>query len=604
MALSGSFYGYITGGSGDTTSRIRFDWNVFEQSVNDRTSSISWQLVFDDTSSNESTIGTYHNIKSVQILSEGAVAYYSNEYEGRFYHEDVIDSGTLVVPHELNGALTWDVSFTVHLYRDGTSYNVGSTTQHIEINSVAVASRVTVNSGVIGSNVVISIAKADSTYLHTLSYAFGDLNETILEMSDKGGVLWTIPTSFYNQIPNSTYGIGEIYCDTYTSTGKYVGTSFMSFRASVGDIKPEVTVTIEEADQAVKAITGGNYFLQFMSDAKYEITATALHGASIKSYSVKNGSTTYDTASGTFTDVADGVFEVIVTDSRGLITTVTVTKVVNGYTKVTSNLTLSNLDPNGTVDMTVSGNYFNRDFYNAAKPNSLTVTVDCLDPNGNTTTKTVEVTLYDDYTYRGTVKFTGLDYKLTYYMTAHAADLLTSASSAQVIVTFVPVFDWSKTDFRFNVPITKIGDYEFADFICEVGETSMGSNGKWYWRKWASGRAECTGSRNFGVYNISKNSVGMYRGAVLSQDFPAGLFVDEPHYINMKFKHSKSSTSEGTYAAIVSYVGTDQALGETITYPSATNTGTFALCLPSNTTGVNITLPASHICFEVVGRWK
>lgn len=595
MATSGKLQTNIVMGD----CRVAFYWNVIEQSVNDNTSTISWKLVLE---CDPVTPGAIHRAGAIDLRFDSETVFSRASYTE---HEtgDIIASGTKVVTHNTNGSKTFKVKLDMQLGSYSGTESVFFT-GNVILNDIPRASRVTVNSGVIGTNTIITISKAQSHYTHTLSYAFGDFNEDIVEKTDETTITWTIPMSFYNQIPNRTYGTGEIYCYTYDGN-TLIGVSFASFRASAGDVKPIVELSVVENDATVKSVTGGSYLLQYTSDAKYTIDATALYGATIESYSITNGSTTYTTPTGVFEDVVDEYYTVIVTDSRGLSTTLETRKVTNKYVKVTCNLSLQNLDTeDGSVTMSVNGNYFNRDFYSSTKPNQLTLSIDCFDSEGTkVVTKTLTPSLYEN-TYSVSVKFEDLDYKEGYKMVAYAADLITSATSAEVPVAFVPVFDWSKTDFKFNVPITKIGEYNFADFVIEYGETAMGTNGKWYWRKWASGRAECTGSRNFGAYNIGKNATGMLRGTVLSQDFPAGLFVDEPHYINMKFKHSQSSASEGKWGAIVTYVGTDQALGETITYPSATNTGTFALCLPTNALGTTVTLPATHICFEVVGRWK
>ena len=149
--------------------------------------------------------------------------------------------------------------------------------------------------------------------------------------------------SFYNQIPNRTYGTGEIYCYTYDGN-TLIGVSFATFRASAGDVKPIVELSVVENDETVKSVTGGSYLLQYTSDAKYTIDATALYGATIESYSITNGSTTYTTPTGVFEDVVDEYYTVIVTDSRGLSTTLETRKVTNKYVKVTCNLSLQNLD--------------------------------------------------------------------------------------------------------------------------------------------------------------------------------------------------------------------------------------------------------------------
>ena len=62
----------------------------------------------------------------------------------------------------------------------------------------------------------ISIDSKSSSFSHTLLYSFGDLSGTIPSLN------WTIPTSFYNKIPNSPSGTCTITCITYLN-GNEIG---------------------------------------------------------------------------------------------------------------------------------------------------------------------------------------------------------------------------------------------------------------------------------------------------------------------------------------------------------------------------------------------
>ena len=61
---------------------------------------------------------------------------------------------------------------------------------------------------------------------------------------------------------------------------------------------------------------------------------------------------------------------------------------------------------------------------------------------------------------------------------------LKTHSQVEITIKAKPIFDWSGTDFNFNVPI--FVDGVELDYIVE-----QGTNNGWDYVKWNSGRAEC-----------------------------------------------------------------------------------------------------------------
>ena len=124
-----------------------------------------------------------------------------------------------------------------------------------------------------------------------------------------------------------------------------------------------------------------------------------------------------------------------------------------------------------------------------------------------------------------------------------------------------------------------------SDFIVETGSESMGSNGTWYWRKWASGKAECYGCRDFGRINIG-TVWGTYlrRSEVFSQNLPTNLFNATPYVVDIQLVNS-------TYGGWVSKYENGA--------PSKVSTGNFVVVHP-----VGATNSATYIGFHIIGGWK
>lgn len=132
---------------------------------------------------------------------------------------------------------------------------------------------------------------------------------------------------------------------------------------------------------------------------------------------------------------------------------------------------------------------------------------------------------------KGDIEFiphVGTDETITVEVRAYDIDISRAVYYSQTI-RFTPTFDWSKSDFNFNVPVNapglSIGHVPVADFVKE-----QGTNDIWSYRKWNSGITECwcvaTGSVALG-----SQVAGFYQGAVnVNYPFtfsePPTVFVD------------------------------------------------------------------------------
>jgi hypothetical protein len=477
--------------------------------------------------------------------------------------------------------------------------------------------RVYCTDGYIGETVRINIGTyADGAYSYNLEYAFGDTNGTIAtDVYQNDTLTWTIPEDFYYQLPNSKSGPAQILFDVYDSKGALVHSGYADFTIMVRDnttTRPTFTVSFAEADPKVAAITTSG--IKYVSDTEYSINnAKGYKGATIVSYRAQNGEQVLTSSKGIFYDVTSTNYHFIVTDSRGISNSIIYTRNLNDYIRLTCNMWLEEVDAqSNTITLGLDGNYHNGDFYAVNSNNSLTLRVDLVDKDNQTITKTVVPTISGNK-YTATVTFDGIDYRMVYEATGFADDRISSVKSKTVLCVGKPVFDWSNEDFRFNVPISSIDGYNFADFVIEYGEEAMGSNGTWYWRKWKSGRAECYGSRNFGRVSVEEQfasgaSYMGYHSYPFNQPLPKGLFIDTPETIDIRLKYGGTATTPSTIGGYITIMGESEGEnynGYSLVVPSKDNTGSFVIAHPHGTfnTFGNI-MPASHIGFNVIGRWK
>lgn len=407
---------------------------------------------------------------------------------------------------------------------------------------------------------------------------------------------------------------------------------------SVVDIKPETI-----------ALTGNaNIFVRYESMVEFSTGATASKHASIVSQSVQCGSKTiYNLYNGIIDDIESGSFIFNASDSRGLhanqvvITNAAIIEYIKPTISQVVEIELSG-ETGAAITVSVKGNCFNGTF--GAVDNELILQVryssgknelgEWFNLSGTPT--------FNGNTYELTAVFSGLKYDSSYTFQCRAIDKLNVVETQSYTIKLLPVFDWSETDFNFNVPvnidadslnmhnetiirhnaaanntviaatgghiylrpggtnnttgetvINPDGSIKFGgsvdlseslvDYIVESGEQEMGSNGTWYWRKWASGKAECYGCRNFGNMAVNTAWGGLFRSAILTQDLPDDVFVRTPDSININIVNANFG----------GWICKHEQ-----TAPSAATTGSFIFVRPASAT-----VSPTYIGFYVIGDW-
>jgi hypothetical protein len=243
----------------------------------------------------------------------------------------------------------------------------------------------------------------------------------------------------------TVYKTNEIY-DVVQRNFTVVGCN-PSLNPTVKDIKPETL-----------ALTGDeNTFVRYESMAEFAINATASKGATIVSQSVTCGSKTISNLpNGVIDDVESGTFIFNVTDSRSMGASSSVFKNLVEYVKPTCyqkvEIEISG-ETGANIKVTANGSYYNGSF--GAADNTLKLEVRHTDGNdnwGEWQTLSGSPT-FNGTTYELTATLTGFDYGNAYIFQCRATDKLNVVQSSQYTIRMMPVFDWSETDFNFNVPV-------------------------------------------------------------------------------------------------------------------------------------------------------
>lgn len=254
-----------------------------------------------------------------------------------------------------------------------------------------------------------------------------------------------------NAIPDSKSMSVRFYLRT-TISGTYYY-SYITKTLTITNANPTISPTIQDTNSTTLALTGSaDTIVKYFSNAAITIGAAAIKGATLESQKASCGGKSITSASGTLNAVESGTFVFTAKDSRNNSTTKTVNKTFVDYVKLTANFK-PQITVDGVITFTVSGNYFNGSFGSAS--NTLNAYYRYKAEDGEYGDWVELSTSIYSTTYESQVSFTipDFNYKNTYTFQIKANDKLMSLDAKEYVITALPVFDWSKDDFKFNVPI-------------------------------------------------------------------------------------------------------------------------------------------------------
>ena len=480
----------------------------------------------------------------------------------------------------------------------------------------------------------------------TYTFDFTEQEREILRVKAQGSD--TVPIYYLTKTTRQVTYSSTNYVETVDLIG-----STQRVLTVVG-CNPSLNPTVKDVNSDTLALTGDeNTFIRYESMAEFAINAVASKHATIVSQSVQCGSKKISNLPyGVIDDTESGTFVFEITDSRGMGAASSVFKNLIEYVKPTCyqkvEMMLSG-ETSVNVKMSVSGSYYSGSF--GVADNDFTYQVRHTDKSGNMGdwfTVEVEPT-FNGSAYELECTLSGFDYGTAYTFQSRVIDKLNTVQSSQYTIRYLPIFDWSETDFNFNVSVNienelsmsgntvlrynkdndntvlsagggniyirpngtddtssetvfygngninfggtvNFGDgftvdgNELADYVIESGSEAMGSNGTWYWCKWASGKAECWGCRNFGNMAVNTAWGGLYRSAILTQDLPEKVFKTTPDVISINIVNSN-------YGGWI--------CKHENSAPSAVTTGSFIFVRPASAT-----VTPTYIGFHIIGVWQ
>ena len=537
---------------------IKFNWSQSSQSVANNTTTISWnvQVILASGYSISSSVS-----KSWEVTVNGTKYSGSNTLPSS--GTKTMGSGTTTIGHNSDGTKTFSYSFSQELAItfSGTYIGTKSGSSTGTLDSIARASSVSCSTANIGSNATITITRASSSFTHKLTYSFGSLSGTIVDNAGTS-YTWTIPTSFYAQIPNAKSGKGTITCTTYNGSTS-IGSKTCSFTVNVSSASaPSLSVSIVDTDSTTIALTGSSSkLIRYYSDAKVTLTASGKNSATIKSYSISGGGGSSTSSSATINNITNNTFTCKTTDSRGYTTTVTSTPSMVSYVKLTCVSDDRKPSADGYMTVSCSGKYFNGSF--GATSNSLTVSFRYKVSGGSYSGWQIMNNNISGNTYTSTWELSGLDYKKTYVFQFKAVDKLATVTTGESSSKSLPVFDWGETDFNFNVET----NWNFG-----VDITATTSDGH---RRVAFTPCSSAGNTTigYGSYDEKQGYMNVY-GNNIQLISNEQIIVQSPKFESLIVKRTGStngaSVGFSNNNGVLGYIGTATKDGQLIRYSADT----------------------------------
>lgn len=339
-------------------------------------------------------------------------------------------------------SVSWSWSIATGTSALGTLSDSGTRT----LTTIPRASDITASNADIGSSTIIVINKKASSFTTTIDYKFE--NETswtnIVTKTSSTTYGWTLPESFYLQIPNKKYGIVTLRAITYDGDTK-IGEKTTTFNAFANEelCKPVISNVgaIDTCEDTV-LLTGDNTkFIKYESAPMLSWDVSPKNGASIISQKVNVVETVSPYSPLNWSDL----YKLVVTDSRGYQTTYDFNLSVIDY--FYPQITASGKRKTSTssnIILNVTGKFFNDYFSDNIKN---TATFKCnykkKDDSGWSTI-TLTPTINADGTFTLTDFDLGgiCDYKYSWQFSISVMDKLFTQRSNFAITKGDPVYYW------------------------------------------------------------------------------------------------------------------------------------------------------------------
>lgn len=250
---------------------------------------------------------------------QGSKVYHPYSYKAKGWYD--LGTKTITVDHDSKGEASVTLSAEWHS-GFSSQWTPASLTVSgkVTLPTIPRASSLAVPALTLGSSATLDVTKADSSYTHKITYAWGTHSGTVTDRTGDTSIAWTPPMELASDIPNAASGVGTLTITTYDGDS-VLGSLSYSFTASVpSSAAPVATVALSDAGGYADAYGA---YVQAKSRLKAVTTASGQYGATVKGCALAVSGLTASgltATSGVLPESGTVGYTVTVTDSRGLAT--------------------------------------------------------------------------------------------------------------------------------------------------------------------------------------------------------------------------------------------------------------------------------------------
>ena len=558
------------------------------KNIASNTSTITWTLESIGGSSTYYYTGpTTVTINGTQVYSQARIG------EGGFPGTKGSKTGTTTVNHTTDGSKAIAVSFSTAIYTKTISTYSGTWTLDNNPRGATINSAPNITDETESITVTYSNPAGNSATTLKLHLSKDNLSNHFASWNlPKDKTTATFPLNDiikYNLRGTSIDMWGDykfpIYYAIETVIGDYSDWDSLTKECEIVDCTPDIDsfVAADINDETVMLTGDSGTIVRGHSVIEYEFDAVSTYkGATITKYYATIDNDRQEGESGSFYNPTSGNIAYSVVDTRGKTQRGELKLNFIPYIDVTCNPKISIAlqgETAATITVETTGKFYNGSF--GAEENYLYLEARYKMDNGSygswfalTEAGTVNCS---DNTYSHTTSFGVPNYDSSYVVEVRARDRVSAYTAAPYTLKLIPVFDWSDTDFNFNVPV-KINGIE-QDYIIE-----QGTKDNWTYKKWNSGIMEC-----WRRLQITTNVSGAW-GSLYTSGSLAATNLTYPYAFTELPMLSVNLMPFGV-GGFLMMPGSS--------YGSATNTGALEIAR-----GTSATNSSFLINYHAIGRWK
>ncbi|MBO7309498.1 MAG: hypothetical protein J6V38_07705 [Kiritimatiellae bacterium] len=435
---SGSF----TGTTGNKYIKARIVWSSTPNTLNNR-SSVTATLYYGKSSSSSSA--TYGTIECALTINGSTKSFSQRVTLNPNDTWVAVGSHTVTVNHSTDGAKSIVISASGGI--PGLTFSSTNCSATVILDKIPRATTPTFGASTqtIGSNVVINLPAADSSFYHTLTYSWGNLSGTI-GTNLKTSKTWGIPITFCEGVPNGTQGTLFVTAETFMSNGTSLGKVTKSTPCNVpASVVPSIS-EIALSDSGGQVPSSWGVYVRGKSQLHVNVTAAGRYYSRIVGYSIKALGVTVtsnDSDVGIIPTAGTMNVEVTVTDSRGRTATSTKSITVEDYTEPTvESFSVERANSSGTA--TDNGTYAKIPLKVSASPisNKNTVEAKIYHMRSDATTWTLARTIPVAYSIDQTVMVANMIASRSYAIKVEVVDVFGTTVAESTLNAEGAVMGW------------------------------------------------------------------------------------------------------------------------------------------------------------------